>query len=129
MIFLFPLLIIIFICLLIAKLAGSTVTWGLVLLPLVIVFVLMLLFSMMGRVVGKKKKAEAEPKKNAVPPAAEPQPESEVEKAETVKEVAKPEVPAQDEPAAEPKQHKAEPKQAEPPAADESEKKDDTSAF
>lgn len=55
MIFLFPLLIIVFICLLIAKLAGAAVTWGLVFLPLAIVCILMLLFSFIGNITGKKK--------------------------------------------------------------------------
>lgn len=54
MIFLFPLLIIVFICLLIAKLAGATIGWTLVILPLAIVFILMLLFSLMGKSSGKK---------------------------------------------------------------------------
>ena len=65
MVFIFPLLIIIFICLLIAKLAGAAMSWGLVLLPILIVFILMLIFSMMGGS-GKKKKRPAQSRDKGV---------------------------------------------------------------
>lgn len=71
MVFLFPLLLIVFICLLIAKLAGATITWGLVFLPLAIVCILMLLFSLMGSIMGKKKQSSAKEPEAAKPAESE----------------------------------------------------------
>lgn len=56
MIFLIPLLIFIFICLLISKLAGATLSWFIVLLPLLLVILFFVFVFFWNKATNKTKK-------------------------------------------------------------------------